>query len=194
MKNTILTTLTAGLLSAYASLSYGVLIEFTPSDQTVYLGDSVSVDLMISDFADTESLGDWDFDLTFGSGILSLSSVDFGSQLGDSWPDFTNFGGGDLNLNELSFESAFDLESNQNDAFTMATLTFDTIDLGLSELNVAEVWAIGDQNGDWLDYNLASGSIEVIERAVSDVPEPGSIALLALGLMAMGFKNRKMKS
>jgi hypothetical protein len=190
--NTVKTCICALLVTLVAPFSHAVLIGFQPSDQTVFLGDSVSVDLVISGFDASQSLGDYDLNLSFDSSILNLSSVIFGNELGTSLQDTSNAGTGTLNLNELSWESATTLENDQADSFTLATLTFDTLSLGLSKLDISSVFALGDQYGSWLDFSLASGSIEVIENLVN-VPEPGAVALFSFGLISLTALRRRIK-
>lgn len=77
---------------------------------------------------------------------VTQDSVAFGDQL-DLWglgswtyvaPDVV-----EVNLFELSFDSESDLNMFQADSFTLATLTFDTIALGTSPLDIS-INALGD--------------------------------------------------
>jgi hypothetical protein len=194
MKNAIGTMLATGaLLVAMSPTSNAFVVGFTPTSQSVHVGDNVSVDITVSDFSASESLGDYDFVFSFDNSILNLSSIMFGNELGFSDQGSVDLGSGDINLYGLSFEDAEFLESNQADSFTLATLSFGTLGLGISSLDISSTFAFGDQFGDPLRAELSSGAIEVLEGQSVGVPEPGALLLLSTGLAAMGFARRKAK-
>ena len=96
-------------------------------------------------------------------------------------------GVGSVNLWELSLDLPEDLDELQADAFTLVTVTFDTLAAGVSTLGLV-VNYLGDSVGDSLATTVEGGSITVNRQA--SVPEPFTAALLSLGLVGLGLTRR----
>lgn len=180
------------------TLSHAITIGFDPISQTVPVGSPVTVDLFISGLGDgtAPSLGTFDLVISFDPMILNFSAVIFGPYLGDplsgeAYTDFLDSGTGVLNVFELSYldeNSASGpfymppyLEEMQRGSFSLASLTFDTLALGTSPLNLSII-ALGDAWGGSLSAEIQNGS-------VSAVPEPATILLIASGLMGVAGVN-----
>ncbi|MGY6276712.1 cohesin domain-containing protein [Methylomonas sp. MgM2] len=182
---------------AQAQVPDSVSLSLTPSSTIAGTGDTVTFDLTISGLGNfsSSSLGDYDFDLSFDPARLSfdLLSSSFGTELG-----FTAFEDMDaittpgiLALAQLSLEDAADLIANQPGSFSLASLTFNVLDLmpGQSTaINFATIRSIGDEIGDQL--TLASTNGAVISNP-NTVPEPMTLALIGVGLAGIRMTRRK---
>ncbi len=192
-KEYVLSLVLAAFLFVIPAISHGILIEFDPTTQVVGVGDSVDVALVISGLGvdSVPSVGTFDLDISFDPTILAFNTVMFGDPvLGDqldlwgfgSWTEVV-LGVGTVNLYELSFDTVDDLITYQAHSFTLATLTFDTLAVGASSLDIG-INALSDAWGDPLIADVQSGSI-------SAVPEPATVLLIGTGLVGLGYFRRK---
>jgi len=183
-----------------ATVSQAVTIGFNPISQDVLLGNQTNVDLVISGLGNgvAPSLSVFDLDIGFDPTILAFDSVTFGDPILGDQLDIWLLGGnpmgasvpspGVLNIFEVSLDFPWDLDDWQAEDFTLATLTFDTLALGTSYLDITiNPWGLGDAYGDPLTADLYSGNINV-------VPEPATLLLLGSGLAGLGFLRKRKTS
>ena len=220
MKKTksVLLGLIAGIALFLLSVSaQAITIGFEPVWQDVMSGDTAVVDLVIFGLGDgvSPSLGSFDIDVTFESSILALDTTDvdmdsvIDSVVLDPTPnligggtqlDIFGLGGnfvsaglispGVLNISDVSLDFPLYLKDYQADTFTLATLTFDTIGLGLSSLGLANV-ILGDEYWNPLAAVLNTASVNVNSNPV---PEPTTMLLFGIGLAGLAALRRKKEA
>jgi len=181
MKTNVWRFLALGLL-AVTLPAQAITVSVTPAEQTISLGSTVSVGISIDGLGDgiAPSVGTFDIDLGFDPALLSLTNVEFGTQLDvlglGSIQSFSS-AEGSVNLFELSLDSTSDLNAFQAPSFTLATATFSSLGSGLSLLSL-NFNALGDALGAPLVASTANGLVTVI-------PEPSSAALIMMGIVAL---------
>ena len=176
MKRIIFSVLMAmGLFLAGAQSARAIMIDFTP-----LIGGAV--DIVISDRG-SEIVSAYDLDVAYDPLGLDPIGVTFGNLLGGPFGSLQDVDlsiTGIVDLAELSLLSDAALAGLQPDDFVLATIDFDVLDQGGST-DLEFLWAAGNDVKGLRNGVIIPGS----------VPEPGSVALLAVGLAALGLRRRR---
>lgn len=172
--------------------AWAVTLSFDPFASDIYVGDSIDIDIIISDLTN-DNLSGFDFNINYNDSILAFDSYTLGTELDDQFMgpglelSFGDLGFGIIHLAETSWSWDF---SSQPDSFTLATISFTGISGGHSDLLFSNVvlsddsWPAGS-----LDATLGTGSINV-----APVPEPATMLLFATGLAGLaGLRKRTRK-
>ncbi|MEM9213735.1 MAG: cohesin domain-containing protein [Cyanobacteria bacterium P01_F01_bin.150] len=205
MRHTLFVGFAAGaMISLGAGRAEAVTFGIQPSSPNLTVGDSLSVDLTVSDLGDLSapSVSVFDLDIAFDNSILNFDTLTFGNAL-DLGIGFSFQGvdavstPGTVSLFEVSFASPL-LDSLQPGSITLATLMFDAVGVGTTSINPTMV-LLGDAIGGPLTPSSVSGaSATVLSDAsgVESVPFPG-FAFLPSSLIAifggLGLKRKASK-
>ncbi|MBI5333609.1 MAG: PEP-CTERM sorting domain-containing protein [Burkholderiales bacterium] len=155
----------------------------TPSTQTVALGDTLSVDVQATGFADAVVGGGFDF--SWDASVLSLQAVAFGPE----WdPLASNTGLLDATAGTVTGLYFNTFTGSPSGSFLTATLTFKAVGLGTSAITLAA-------NPLFPFANLAAEEVPfgVVGGTVQAVPEPATVSLLLAGAGVAGWMGRRQR-
>ncbi len=171
-----------------------ITIGFEPASQTVEVGDTLSVDVVVSDLGG-EIVSAYDLDITYDASILTATDVSFGLLLGDeAWWEVLNDSDlstpGLVDLAQVSLLSDAELDALQpDDEFTLATIEFLAIDLGESSLDF-----VFDAFNDIKGFNAEPLDVDPVSGGVRVIPEPHSALVFALGALIVGASVSRRRS
>jgi hypothetical protein len=169
-----------------------VSIGLVPSDSVLLPGELVSVDVVVSGLGAgvAPTISSFDLDLSFAAPQLGFAGITFGTGLGTGGQVLTSFSlqpGPVVDFAAASLLSAAALDASQRASFVLATLLFQagaqgSVPLAVTQAVLAD--AIGGPGGNQIPVSQLLGA------TVTVVPEPGTLALLALGLAALASQRK----
>lgn len=200
MKNRLILGTILGGMMIHCHPAQAGIISIDPLTQTVGLGSSINVKVQISELGafSAPSLGAYDLNVSFNPLLLQFLGATLGDPILGDQLDLLGLGSiqsvtpsaGSVGLFELSLDSIDDLNNLQSPSFVLGTLSFQTIGLGTSSINIG-VNALSDAYGDALTSGIQNGSVIVNASAV---PEPNSVLLVGslAGVLVLrrGFRQR----
>lgn len=178
-----------------APFAHAVLIELQPGTLLAETGDSITLDLVVSDLGNLgpDSLGAFDISVGFDATRLSFTAYSLGDLLGDiglaeAIDASAGDVGGAVNVTEVSLLSAASLDALQPDSFVVATLQFDVINLAPSVVTSLSVLS-GPVLADAFGASLAITGLG--SASVTGVPVPGTLFLWAACAVGWLAKRRR---
>ena len=181
------------LLLAWASDARGQII--VPPNGSGFRGVPIDVGITIQDLGDLTppSLRAFQLDLTFDPLILDFVGVAFGDPVLGDQLDLSGLGTlssiqglapGVLRFSEQSLDPASVLDNLQAGSFTLFTVTFNPLSVGVSPLIASNI-TLEDAAGNPLPVTTIPGSVTI-------VPEPGTLDLALIGLALLVLVARRV--
>lgn len=156
----------------------------TAGSATVNVGDIFTIPISIADAVDLTS---FQFDLSFIATILQVTATGVTEDPFFTQGDITVFNPGfvdNTNGQILGVSDALIFQAPVNGSGTLVNIEFQAIALGVSPLTLSNVFLnLSDQG-----FLVAPGLVTVTGAA--PIPEPSTLALLALGLGVLGLRRR----
>ena len=173
-----------GILLFGMRTASAIALEISPSSFDTTGLASVDVTVSVTGLtAANEIVSGYDFDILYDDALLSVASVVFASL--DGWPswglDFDDTFG-TLSVSDLSLDDDMTLDAFQGDSVDLFTISFGVLGDGITDIVAAFDASI--------PTCVVGKNAECLNLGAS-VPEPSIIALLGLGLAAMGFVRRR---
>ena len=163
-----------------------VTIQISPLTTSVTVSDSVTVDVIVNDVIDLFS---FQADVSFDPGVLQASAVTEGTFLPTGGSTFFVPGVIDNVLGSISFtaDSLIGAIAGVDGTGTLFSLDFEALAAGSTQLSISNIILLDSSFG-VIDAAPVGGSV-----IASDVPEPGSVACLILGLSASAVLLRRRR-
>lgn len=199
MSRTARRVLAATALAVTTLLSQAVaqpVVSIVPADQTINVGDPVSIDIIVSGL--TDPVGGFSLLLTFLDSIVSGTVYvnDPGVRMGVDPLDLSlGFLGGSGSPLDLFFvadplETEASLAASEGASFTLARVSFMGLANGLSPVQLSNV-VLSNWNGTETLAGVTSRNGRICVGGECAVPEPATILLLAAALGALALSRRK---
>ena len=196
----LMAALLAGTLASQPA--HAVAIEFVPADTDGFVGDLFNVDVIVSGLAPGETgeiVAAFDLDVLYDPAILNATSIAFGPALGLTDIDtFASsiFAPGRLDFANVSLLFNDQLAALQGDSVLLASLTFSAIGIGSSTLTFDTLMPpgidlVGRDPFSTLPLDFAGSALLTINERPTGVPEPGTLALLGLGLLGIAAARKR---
>lgn len=187
------------LMLLFSVDTYAISIDLVPNQTHITSGGIVSIAVNISGLKDggAPSLGAYDLDFHFDNTLFSFNSLIWGDNNKGNQLDLAGFGSlqdssenaGWLNLLEISFDDALNLDFAQAGEFTLFSVVLNAVGIGSGNFSLTAN-SLSDSFGNALETSNINNTHVNVGNSVT-VPEPSSLLLFA-GLLAMVLLRKKL--
>jgi len=184
-------------LLSHNRLAGAISLEFDPSAASLEVGDTIDVDVLVTDPAGT-FVGGYDLFVTFDDSVLGFNAATSGGNLGPNSIFFAQPGAGQASVVEVSLAPDLSLFQDGVSDFVLFTLSFDALGVGLTNLaflpNVQSpsrpLGFLIDEAGDLIEAVAATtASVEVTQA--DGIFLPPTLTLVLLGLAGVVATRRR---
>lgn len=193
-------------LGLWGAPAHAAFIAVTPLVETGYVGDTFTFDVRVGGleplFRPDQIVSAFDLDFYFNPSILAFSEASFGDTFGCDGDDGmamaicgADASAGVVDFYAFSFRPEKELRADQGSSVLLASLSFTALMPGFSLVGVTPSWL--DENfslvgrlgrdGEPVDLQVLFNSPAIAKA----VPEPGTVALLGLGLLGLAAHARR---
>ncbi|ARU56363.1 hypothetical protein OLMES_2300 [Oleiphilus messinensis] len=183
---TVLTTTILMLLTSLVSAA--PILNVTSSTDSTTVGSTFNVNLSIENATSDDVYG-FLLDVNFDDALVDFVGITFGTDIGGVIPSYADHtdNGNAIFVEEFSFGTAGELDG-QADSFTLATLTFEAINVGMSLFNLSNV-EFSDGNGFEIVFDTIGNDSITINS--NEIPVPATGLLMVVGLAAFAVRKRQ---
>jgi hypothetical protein len=200
MSRFVAAALLAGVFASQSASA--ITIEMLPASSDAFVGDTISIDVVVSGLAAPQAgeiVSAFDLDVLYDPAILNATSISFGAALGLSDVDtFTSsiYSPGRLDFANVSLLLNDQLAALQGDSILLASLSFSAIGIGSSALTFDAlafpgIDLVGSDPFSRLAIDFASSALVNVSERPIGVPEPGTLAMLCIGLIGVAAARRR---
>lgn len=190
MKRTSLLLIALSSLFLAGQAAAVPIVVISPENSEAQVGSEIDVLISMTNLTG-ELIGAFDLSLLFDDSVVSATNVFFGTALDGPADSIQGSYIGPGNADAFEISLGFLFEQDGFTDFLLFGVTLDVVGEGLSSLG-ANVFEVGDYFGLPLDVSV-QGS-EFRGTAATAVPEPGTLALLTLGLLGLAFFRRRQNA
>jgi len=197
MKKLLSVLLTLGICFSFNANA--ISIDLIANHAAVNVGDNLEVQVRISGLTDASapSLGDYDVNFNYDASLFNFTGINWGDASLGNQLDLNGFGSlqdigsglGWLRVFETSVDDALDLESLQAGEFTLFSVVLNAAAIGSGNFSLTSN-AIGDAYGNDILIDIITGT--TVDVGNISVPEPSSLLLLLLGILAIGVLRSRL--
>ena len=180
-------------LTSFAMLAFSPRVEAAPvlsvGSATVNIGDTFTIPVSITGAVNLTS---FQFDLSFGASILQVTVIGVTESAFFTQGDITVFTPGfNISGQIVGVSDALTFQLPVNGDGVLANIEFDAIALGISPLTLSNVFLNLSNSG----FAVTNGEVCVKSPttttcAAGVVPEPGTVALVAIGFAVLTWRRR----